>query len=472
MKRFILAIPGLLMAGLLQAQNYQALHGSPYSGSLSNDFNPAAILNSPYTWDLTLFGAQIKTMTNSFRVTNASLISSADTLTIDTKSGNYPRYVLASADLHLFNARISLDRHQAFAFGLNLRNYARIRSSKYNFTDTTSQLPNFFSINEGNVPLEVNGVQASWLEGFITYSRVIFEDDGARLQLGATLSVMRSLSGVYAYGTQFNYVPNAAGTGYIVNNVEAQYGYSQNYDRYSSGQSPLRLLKTAIRTGNPGASFDIGGEYVQKTGEDFDRQEKSGTDVYDWKLGFAFLDVGFSGYHYGMQSAAFSGVKGVVTDSSLSASFYNINSLTQFNDTVKTMVASFKSVHGTFNIATPARFMVNFDKRLDGYWAVNGELSLNLTTISSTTASVQELNFLTVTPRWEKSELGAYLPISITNQGQFWVGAAAKVGPLLIGLHNLGWLLTKKSFPNGGGYLAIIIHPGEHEKDGVPCPKY
>jgi len=103
---------------------------------------------------------------------------------------------------------------------------------------------------------------------------------------------------------------------------------------------------------------------------------------------------------------------------------------------------------------------------------VNGELSLNLTTISSTTASVQELNFLTVTPRWEKSELGAYLPISITNQGQFWVGAAAKVGPLLIGLHNLGWLLTKKSFPNGGGYLAIIIHPGEHEKDGVPCPKY
>jgi hypothetical protein len=85
---------------------------------------------------------------------------------------------------------------------------------------------------------------------------------------------------------------------------------------------------------------------------------------------------------------------------------------------------------------------------------------------------VQELNLITVTPRWEKSNLGAYMPVEVTNQGHFWVGGAVKLGPVLFGLHNLGWLVSKKSVPNGGGYLAVIIHPGKFEGDGVPCPKF
>ena len=470
MRRFVLALVGMSLMCLAQAQNYQALHGSPYSGSLSNDFNPAAILNSPYAWDVTLFGAQFKALTNVFNISNASLISSADTLNINYKTGNHRRYVLASADIHLLNVRIGLGRKQAVAFGLNIRNYARIGTSTYNYTDTTQNSTQFLAINQNNVPFSVNAAQSSWLELFGTYSRVFFEDDDARFQGGVTLQLLRSLSGAYAYGSNAEYVPNGTG-GYNLTNVNAQYGYSDNYDYYYAGQSAISKFKQATRLGAAGFSFDVGAEWVQKTGQDWGEASKSGTDVYDWKLGAALLDIGFNRYRYGAQSAVFNGVQQGQTDASL-RTLNNINGLEQFNDSIRGKVAQFGYISGAFNIMTPARAVINFDKRLAGYWAVNGELSLNFTGVQSTYASVQELNLLTVTPRWEKSQLGAYLPIEVTNQGQFWVGAAVKAGPLLLGLHNLGWLVSKKSMPNGGGYLAIIIHPGEFEKDAVPCPTY
>jgi hypothetical protein len=279
------------------------------------------------------------------------------------------------------------------------------------------------------------------------------------------------LSGAYAFGSSGTYIPDAAG-GYQVTNAAGQYGYSSNYNSWKNGTPFMDEVKTAVRKGRMGASFSVGGEYVQKSGDDWGTEAKSGTDVYIWKLGVALLDVGTNSFGYGSGSAVFSGVKGVVTDSSLDATFGNIKSVPQFSDSVRTHVANFSNIGGRFNISTPARVVVNLDERFSGYWAVNGELSVNLTGIKSTFASVQELNLLTVTPRWEKSNLGAYLPIEVTNQGHFWVGGAVKAGPLLLGFHNLAWLFSKKAMPNGGGYLAIIIHPGAYQNDGLACPKF
>lgn len=471
MKKIMSALLGLMALTPVVAQNYQALHGSPYSGSLSNDYNPAAILNSPYTWDLTLFGVQGKFLTNAFNITNASLLRSSDTLMINTHTGTFSRYMLASVDVHLLNGRISLSRRSAVGFGLNMRNYLRVSTGPYSYYDTTAKTNSFFTSNVSNQPLGGNGSQASWLEGYLTYAHVIFEDDGARLQGGVTLNLLRSLSGGYAFASSGTYIPDGTG-GYQVTNAAAQYGYSQNYNHWSTSQSSQTKLKDAVKIGQMGASFSVGGEYVQKSGEDWGKEEKSGTDVYIWKLGVALLDVGVNRYGYGLGSAVFSGVKGVVTDSTLDASFSKVSSVPQFSDSAAAKAANFNYIRGHFNISTPARVLVNLDERFSGYWAVNGELTVNLTTLHSTIASVQELNLLTITPRWEKSSLGAYLPLEVTNQGHFWIGAAIKAGPLVIGLHNLAWLFSQKAMPNGGGYLAIIIHPGARQNDGVACPKY
>ncbi|MBL7752652.1 MAG: hypothetical protein JNN29_14820, partial [Chitinophagaceae bacterium] len=48
----------------VSAQNYTATNGSSYTGSLNVHNNPAAMVNVPVKWDLTLFGFQDKHYTN------------------------------------------------------------------------------------------------------------------------------------------------------------------------------------------------------------------------------------------------------------------------------------------------------------------------------------------------------------------------------------------------------------------------
>ena len=70
---------------------------------------------------------------------------------------------------------------------------------------------------------------------------------------------------------------------------------------------------------------------------------------------------------------------------------------------------------------------------------------------------VNDLNLVTITPRWETRTLGAYLPIQYNSNNQFWIGGAFKAGPLLIGVHNWARIFSKSAAQNGGGYVALIF---------------
>ena len=63
-----LPIPFVLLFNFLTAQNYQAINGSPYAGSLAPGNNPASIVHVPYAWDITPFSVQFKQSTNAFTI--------------------------------------------------------------------------------------------------------------------------------------------------------------------------------------------------------------------------------------------------------------------------------------------------------------------------------------------------------------------------------------------------------------------
>ena len=67
------------------------------------------------------------------------------------------------------------------------------------------------------------------------------------------------------------------------------------------------------------------------------------------------------------------------------------------------------------------------------------------------------------------------MPLMLTNNGKFWMGAAAKFGPVLFGLHNLGYLFSKNSIHQGGGYLALTLRPSDFTKKNhdrsLECPE-
>jgi hypothetical protein len=134
-------------------------------------------------------------------------------------------------------------------------------------------------------------------------------------------------------------------------------------------------------------------------------------------------------------------------------------------------------LHGIFNIRNPARLVINVDRPLMNGFSINAGLSLNLTGYHNDgkILGVQEMNLMTLTPRWETRRWGAYLPIQYTTEGRLMVGGAFKAGPLLLGVHNWGNVFSSSRMQNGGGYIALIIHPGdgfrEKEEREYTCPK-
>ena len=104
------------------------------------------------------------------------------------------------------------------------------------------------------------------------------------------------------------------------------------------------------------------------------------------------------------------------------------------------------------------RIVLNIDRFIYRNIYINADISINMpASLLKKWYSVHEMNLLTITPRWETSRYGFYLPIQVTNTKRFWIGGAFKAGPLLFGIHNWANLFTKNTIQNGGGYIALII---------------
>ena len=84
------------------------------------------------------------------------------------------------------------------------------------------------------------------------------------------------------------------------------------------------------------------------------------------------------------------------------------------------------------------------------------------------------MNLFTLTPRWETQGFGFYLPMQYNVNRNFWMGAAVKIGPLIVGIHDLGvlgWFKTKNQTFNGGGYVMLNIYPykNKYNDNSIKC---
>jgi len=459
-------------------QNYHAVQGSSNEAGLNVGNNPAAIVNSPFTWDITLFGTQLKSITNAFTIHNYSLLSSPGKSEYALDNGEYARKADISFNTNLLNARFALSRKRALAFGINLRGYASLHTGSYNYTDTLRDINDFIRINELTPSLNGQLASSSWIEIFGTYGQTVLDNETGRLNAAVTLKVNRGLSGATARVTDVavnkDLLPD--GINYALRSGRVDYGYSSNYDHLQSNQPGAQNTNDFLSHTEGGASLDLGVEYLIKTQAVTSfHDDDDGYYEYEWKIGVSLLDIGFASYKYGRNSFIAANPKSGITSGMLEDKFYYTDNIEDFKDSLATVVQSFTSRRGKFGILHPARAVLNVDKYLLDNFFINADLSLNLSTLAGgEKAYVRELNLLTVTPRWETRLWAAYLPLQYNNGGKFWVGAAFKAGPLLLGIHNLSNIFSKTSVQDGGGYLAIIIRPWKTRRWGksreVYCP--
>ncbi len=470
----------LLFGGVLSSvkgQNYHAIQGSPYAGGLGVHNNPASIVSAPMRWDVTLLGLQAKASTNIFKTRNYSLLSKPDKSEYYFPSGELKRQAVYNTNLNIFNARFAINRQQAFSFGANFRNYGRIRTETYDFTDTLKNVGDFLLLNINNEPIGMEFTNSGWMEIYGSYAWTVIEQDDIRLNVGGSLKLMRGFAGAHARLRDGQFTPLGGNPAqYSIDNAGVSYGYSYNMDKWNNGNSWTRNVKDFLIYTEGGAGIDLGAEFILKTQAVSDLFDDDDYFDYRWKIGVALLDLGANQYKYGRYSRNTVGVTAGVTNSTINRKFDgSITNVRKFTDTLNTIVQQMGNLNGKFRVLLPTRLVLNTDYFIQGNFFLNMEATINLSgVLGRKYFYVRDMNLLSVTPRWETRKWGVYLPLSLNTQKQFWVGGAVKAGPVLFGLHNLGFLFSKKSIPNGGFYLAITLRSWQDTRnrkdERLDCP--
>jgi hypothetical protein len=461
------------------AQDYHAVQGSSFAGSLGIGNNPASITSTPYKWDVDILSVQLKTTSNIYTVNNYSLVSSAKNSTASANNGDYKRYGDLNFNINLLNARFALDRRHTIAFGANMRGNGCAKTGAYNYNDTLQNTNQFFGINQNNSVLDGSFSGSSWLEAFLTYSQTLLDNNQGRLNGGITVKATRGISGAFAQLSNVTVFQTANGTDtfYTLKSAAARYGYSYNYDGWQNSKSTTQNLKDFIVNSRGGFSVDLGFEYLIKSQGVSTFYDADNYYDYDWKIGVSLLDWGYNQYKYGNKSRSFISPANSVTDALLNEKFDSVTDYNNFNDSLSTIVNGFSAIAGKFKVQNPTRLVINVDHSLQNDFYINGEVSLNMhpSLIGTSRLHTQELSLVTVTPRWETRRWGIYLPVQYNIEGNFWVGGAFKAGPLLLGIHNWASVFSKHKIQNGGGYLALIIRSPNNlsaKKDKrLDCPK-
>lgn len=452
----------------LEAQSYHALNGSAYSGVLSNFVNPASSVNTPFQMDYSIFGFQTNNSNNGIVVKNLTKANltpkNINNITYQPTIGSGSRTIDDNSDVHLFNIRYSLDEIQSVNFGMRLRTYNHIWASPFDYNPTIRDFNSFLSYNSGNSsrPFNMNVINAAWAETNFGYSRILTDNEDYRLSVGGTLQILRGLSGVGLALNDVTYqsLPNRN----VITSASMTSIYSANYSAMDTQYSAMQNLHRFRAAAKFGIGASIGVEYIVKKNV-FD--EPYSPQNYYWKFGASIMDIGSNNFNTIQYSFNVNTPKNGLTDTAiinrLHSPYDSVSNLTNILWQTFDKGSHLKSTNSKFKISLPTRLVLTVDKSLGNDFYVNLMGNINFYSQEITNAfrmKTADLNRLILTTRWETDKWGIYIPLEYTENNKILIGGAVKLGPLVVGLHNINWLQHSRLEEfEGGGYLALHFTP-------------
>lgn len=437
-------------------QDYRAVQGSSFTGSLSVSNNPASIVHSPFKLDITPFAFQFKHSTNAIVIKNSNYISPAKNAEAFLQNGKYKSFLMANQDLRLLNASMRLRNNSAIAFGSSMRSYISANTSSILFQDTAATIRDFMRNNISNTPISSELRAHVWAEIFGSYARTIMENTNAIVNAGITLKVNRGLGAAFVDASNLGISPGTVNNtpGYYLTNGLLNYGYSANIDALDTSTNFKAAQKEFIKNTYSSLGLSLGAEYIVP---DNGAGMGNGYD-YSLKIGLSLLDLSTNKYKLSNYSRSAILNKNNVSDSLIDDFFINVTDPATLADSLGIIAASNNPLTGKFKIFQPTRIVINVDKHIAGNFFINGEVTIPLYSLLGKKQMVaNDMNFINLAARMETEKFRIYLPVSINNKMHVWVGGAFRAGPLLFGLHNWASLLGKNKIQDSGGYIAFTF---------------
>ena len=484
----------------LNAQNYLGVMTSNYGGVMSTDLQPASFVDGRFLFDLNLGSVNVNTYQNfvSFNTSgmpggwlksfkNDEAYNSwalPDSTFMDRHI--VKRYADNSNDKMGANINLQMDLFN-FAFHINSKIAIGLKAKARSITNIGNVDPSFaILIEQGldypllwNQKIEeqfLNVNHLTWAEVGFNYGQVVIDQEEHFLKLGATIKYLKGYSAAYfqTSNLQFN-LKNNDTTQLITGNLN--YGYSDNLPG---------LIENGLDNkfnSNFGVGLDLGFVYEWRPKyKDFKYDMDGETNLwmknknkYKAKVGISLIDLGSMRFKKGGLSRNFS-----VNNSSPFdlQSFSTASSLSDFDQIIDSLInessaagntnwTSEQSPNSTFVMRTPTALSLQLDYQLGKYFYVNVSGVMNVILKKKDTKVIVP-NQLSITPSFDWSWFGLFLPISMNEYSGFKTGLASRLGTLSIGVTDFRTLFSVGKVRGAEFYLGLrlpILYSAIKDKD-------
>lgn len=445
----------------VNAQQFNGVRGSVFNSVVNTSSQPASGGNMPAQWSLEILGSGAFWDNNIVRF-HPLKIWKKDSIDLSRylEEGDKRRYAMVKGNIHILNFLFRLPKHPDWTVGMgwNIRSHTYGNNTEYAYNTEMRTAKEFFRQNALNDSLTGRAVNQQWAVWYFNASKVVNEDDYSKMTVGASLKLIKGMGAEMVEVTKLqaqnlrDNVPNY--TSFI--KAKGQYGYSQNLDNMDNDKAFLHGSPLSI-------GLDAGFVYKSKTPVLIPGMKDKNQADYNWKLSVALTDWGRLKYTFGQESRQVNGVKNPQDISNIHRMINDVGSLEELNDTLR-HVFNMSPQEGTFTLSLPTMLHIGFDKNIGRHFYLNTHLGIDASFLNfGVDYKSKSLSYLTVTPRWEKKRIGVYVPAYLNEKGRFLLGTAVRLGPLMLGVHDFGWIFDKTR--SGGAYFALVINGFSQKKE-------
>ena len=446
----VLSLVLFFLVNNLIAQRYTGFLYSDYAGILGAKSQPSSLADSPFKYDISIVNG------NYYITNNIAYQDKSDESTgLIRYQNDKVKFIQTNASVGGFAAMVSLPGKQ----GLGISYSARIHSSGNDISPEFIQQFNQFARSEylGQKVFDqkLDYALSAWHELAITYATVLKDDGFNKWKFGITPKLVSSVGASFVKLNDLDYEIDDTSAEVEVTDLDVLFGYSANLNDYEQfdGTDPLKLPK--------GLGFKLAldfGVTFERTAFRSDPSEKSGTKLdpditYEHKVSVSITDLGWFTFDMGSASTHGTSLLPNLGNIDVNEKFGSINSFREMADSLAT-IANSEQLTGQFTMTLPTALNLNYDYNIGNYYYINANVTVDMTRFIPADYRLNHLSNLTVTPRWEKGLRGFYAPIHFNQIGDFHLGLAARMGPIMIGTQSIGSLISNK--PRSGNFFFSI----------------
>jgi len=475
-----------VLAKSATAQDIPGFDNSNYAGISGVFLQPACIADMRYQLDVTLVGVGFSFNNNAIGANTASLLNGTLFSTNGDFRKNYNEVTTSNnksvglnESVQLPSAAYSINKDISVGFSIRQRGMLNVDQMTPAIAHLAyTGLDNNDPQNKGyynGPPLKGDGFNINellWMEYALHYAQVIKDDGPIFFKVGGSLKLENGAESAYLYADNLTYHwKNSDTLSLFASHIS--YGQSESArELFNTKSLPAYLASVASSSVavDLGAVFEWRPDYQKYTFKGVDNKIKPRRDQNKYKLrvGVSILDIGSIPFTKGTK----------IYDYVADTTNWNVHNIKFGSNPVKSMDSLVNKVFpkaangnkNTFIYSLPTTLSFQID------YNILSNLYINFTSYSALSSpnypsQVSNVSYYSITPRWDSKWFGAFLPLAINQYGQATLGAAFRVGPLIIGSSQIFSFLLSQYTYGMDFYMSIKVPIFQHKpKDSDICP--